>query len=52
MLSPKVRSMLNKRGGKDILVIGGGIIPLKDKNLLKKRASMETLVQELHYQKL
>lgn len=37
MLFPKVRSMLNKRGGKDILVIGGGIIPQKDKKLLEKR---------------
>ena len=37
VLFPKVRSMLNKRGGKDILVIGGGIIPQKDKKLLEKR---------------
>ena len=37
MLFPKVRSMLNKRGGKDILVIGGGIIPQEDKKLLEKR---------------
>lgn len=37
VLFPKVTSMLNKRGGKDILVIGGGIIPQKDKKLLEKR---------------
>lgn len=35
-LFPKVRSLLNKRGGQDILVIGGGIIPQKDKELLEK----------------
>jgi len=29
--------MLNKRGGKDILVIGGGIIPQKDKKILERR---------------
>ena len=36
-LFPKVRSILNRGGGKDILVIGGGIIPQKDKKLLEKR---------------
>lgn len=34
MLFPRVRSLLNKRGGQEILVIGGGIIPQKDKKLL------------------
>lgn len=37
MLFPRVRSLLNKRGGQEILVIGGGIIPQKDKKLLEKR---------------
>lgn len=36
-LFPKVRALLNRQGGKDILVIGGGIIPKKDKKLLEKR---------------
>lgn len=39
VLFPKVRSILNKRGGKGILVIGGGIIPQKDKKLLEKRGT-------------
>lgn len=34
MLFPRVRSLLNKRGGQEILVIAGGIIPQKDKKLL------------------
>ncbi|HEU5446990.1 MAG TPA: cobalamin-dependent protein [Nitrososphaeraceae archaeon] len=34
MLFPRVRSLLNKRGGQEILVIGGGIIRQKDKKLL------------------
>lgn len=34
-LFPKVRTLLNKKGGKNILVIGGGIIPNKDKKLLE-----------------
>jgi methylmalonyl-CoA mutase, C-terminal domain len=37
ILFPKVRALLNRQGGKDILVIGGGIIPKKDKKLLEKR---------------
>jgi methylmalonyl-CoA mutase C-terminal domain/subunit len=36
-LFPKVKSALNKKGAKNILVIGGGIIPQKDKKLLKKQ---------------
>lgn len=35
-LFPRVRTLLNKKGGKSILVIGGGIIPNKDKMLLEK----------------
>ena len=35
-LFPRVRTLLNKKGGKSILVIGGGIIPKKDKMLLEK----------------
>lgn len=36
-LFPKVKSLLEKRGAKNILVIGGGIIPQKDKKILEKR---------------
>lgn len=35
-LFPKVRTLLDQKGGKNILVIGGGIIPNKDKMLLEK----------------
>lgn len=35
-LFPKVRSLLDRKGGKNILVIGGGIIPNKEKKLLEK----------------
>jgi methylmalonyl-CoA mutase, C-terminal domain len=35
-LFPNVRSLLNKRGAKNIVVIGGGIIPQKDKKILEK----------------
>ena len=52
MLFPKVRSMLNKRGGKDILVIGGGIIPQEDKKLLEKRGIYGNFGPGTHYQKL
>ncbi|MGP8124529.1 MAG: cobalamin B12-binding domain-containing protein [Nitrososphaerales archaeon] len=31
---PKVKRLLNKMGGKDIIVVGGGIIPEEDKSKL------------------
>jgi methylmalonyl-CoA mutase C-terminal domain/subunit len=34
-LFPRVKALLNKQGGKNILLIGGGIIPEKDKKLLE-----------------
>jgi methylmalonyl-CoA mutase, C-terminal domain len=33
---PKVKRLLEKKGGKDILVVGGGIIPEEDKPKLRK----------------
>ena len=36
-LFPKVKSLLEKQGAKDIFVIGGGIIPQKDKEVLEKQ---------------
>jgi methylmalonyl-CoA mutase C-terminal domain/subunit len=36
-LFPKVKALLDKQGAKNILVIGGGIIPKKDKELLETR---------------
>ncbi len=33
---PKVKSLLEKKGGKDIIVVGGGIIPEEDKPELLK----------------
>jgi methylmalonyl-CoA mutase, C-terminal domain len=36
-LFPKVRTLLNQQGAKNILLIGGGIIPEKDKKLLEKQ---------------
>jgi methylmalonyl-CoA mutase, C-terminal domain len=35
-LFSKVRSLLNKQGAKNIVVIGGGIIPQKDKKIMEK----------------
>ena len=35
-LFPKVKSLLEKQGAKNIVVIGGGIIPQKDKKILEK----------------
>jgi methylmalonyl-CoA mutase, C-terminal domain len=34
-LFPRVKTLLSKQGGKNILLIGGGIIPEKDKKLLE-----------------
>ncbi|HEY7078588.1 MAG TPA: cobalamin B12-binding domain-containing protein [Nitrososphaeraceae archaeon] len=34
---PKVKALLDKEGAGDILVIGGGIIPSKDKKLLEDK---------------
>lgn len=34
-LFPKVKALLDKQGAKNILVLGGGIIPKKDKELLE-----------------
>jgi methylmalonyl-CoA mutase C-terminal domain/subunit len=36
-LFPKVKVLLNQQGAKNILLIGGGIIPEKDKRLLEKQ---------------
>src|SRR5437867_10715160 len=36
-LFPKVRHLLNRNGCRNILLIGGGIIPEKDKTLLEKQ---------------
>ncbi|HJR85153.1 MAG TPA: cobalamin-dependent protein [Nitrososphaeraceae archaeon] len=36
-LFPKVKSLLQQQGGKNILVIGGGIIPQQDKKILEKQ---------------
>ncbi len=33
---PKVKRLLEKQGGKDIIVVGGGIIPEEDKRKLEK----------------
>lgn len=35
-LFPKVARMLNEKGASDILLVGGGIIPERDKPLLEK----------------
>ena len=36
-LFPRVKTLLNKEGAKNILVIGGGIIPQSDKKLLENK---------------
>lgn len=36
-LFPKVRHLLDQNGGRNILLIGGGIIPEKDKTVLEKQ---------------
>jgi methylmalonyl-CoA mutase C-terminal domain/subunit len=36
-LFPKVKSLLDKQGAKNILVLGGGIIPKKDKEILESK---------------
>jgi methylmalonyl-CoA mutase C-terminal domain/subunit len=36
-LFPRVASLLKKRGVSDILLIGGGVIPVKDKKLLEEK---------------
>jgi len=36
-LFPKVKSLLDKEGARDILVLGGGIIPKKDKEILERQ---------------
>ncbi|MBI3841482.1 MAG: cobalamin B12-binding domain-containing protein [Thaumarchaeota archaeon] len=33
---PKVKRLLEKQGGRDIIVVGGGIIPEEDKGRLRK----------------
>jgi methylmalonyl-CoA mutase, C-terminal domain len=39
-LFPRVKALLNKQGAKNVLVIGGGIIPQKDKKILEKQGIM------------
>ena len=39
-LFPKVKSLLEKQGAKDILVIGGGIIPKRDKEIPVREFNM------------
>jgi methylmalonyl-CoA mutase, C-terminal domain len=36
-LFPRVKSLLDKQGAKNVLVIGGGIIPQNDKKLLENK---------------
>jgi methylmalonyl-CoA mutase C-terminal domain/subunit len=36
-LFPRVKALLNKQGGENILLIGGGIIPETDKKLLEEK---------------
>ena len=36
-LFPKVKSLLDKEGARDILVLGGGTIPKKDKEILERQ---------------
>src|SRR6476659_834391 len=36
-LFPKVKSLLDKERARDILVLGGGIIPKKDKEILERQ---------------
>jgi methylmalonyl-CoA mutase C-terminal domain/subunit len=36
-LFPKVKALLDKQGAEDILVLGGGIIPTKDKKTLEEK---------------
>jgi methylmalonyl-CoA mutase C-terminal domain/subunit len=36
-LFPRVKSLLDKQGGENILLIGGGIIPERDKKLLEEK---------------
>lgn len=54
---PKVVNLLKKKGGKDILVIGGGIIPEADKSKLERLGikgnfgpgtSLKTIVDYIH----
>jgi methylmalonyl-CoA mutase C-terminal domain/subunit len=54
---PKVVNFLKKKGGKDILVIGGGIIPEADKSKLERLGikgnfgpgtSLKTIVDYIH----
>ena len=47
---PKVKAILDKQGAKNILVLGGGIIPQKDKQLLVTKGSMVTSDQALHWE--
>lgn len=36
-LFPRVKALLDKQGGENIVLIGGGIIPEKDKKLLEEK---------------
>ncbi len=36
-LFPRVKTLLDKQGGENILLIGGGIIPERDKKLLEEK---------------
>lgn len=36
-LFPRVKALLDKQGGENILLIGGGIIPERDKKLLEEK---------------
>jgi methylmalonyl-CoA mutase C-terminal domain/subunit len=36
-LFPRVKSLLDKQGGENIVLIGGGIIPERDKKLLEEK---------------
>lgn len=47
-LFPRVANLLQERGVNDVLLIGGGVIPGKDKNILEGKGVRGNLDQEHH----
>ncbi|MBI2314135.1 MAG: cobalamin B12-binding domain-containing protein [Betaproteobacteria bacterium] len=43
---PRILKLLEERGGQDILVVGGGVIPDEDVDALKKMGVKEILLQD------